>query len=176
MYLLHVCMILVAHFCPSISVCCIMCLNRPLLLVWQPIRPLQPTLPMSVMLFAQVKLLIIVWCNQLDLSCVRSLSATTTTASGYFLILVGIPGSGKSFLCQNLQRGDWVIASQDNLGSVAAVRACVGDALRNNRCVVLDRCNASKRGRKTWIKYAKKIVPPSQVYRCLYLARHHAYV
>ena len=74
----------------------------------------------------------------------------------WIIILVGVPGSGKSTLCELLKQQGWVIACQDELGSVSAVRATltrVSERVTGKRCMVLDRCNVSRKGRKAWLRF-----------------------
>ena len=74
------------------------------------------------------------------------------------MILVGIPGSGKSYFSENLAETheDIVVISQDTLGSRGAceeeLRRIIKDKTKK---IILDRCNHKKSDRKDWIDCAK---------------------
>lgn len=74
-----------------------------------------------------------------------------------FLVLAGVPGSGKSLLSETLTRvmpWRYVRVNQDTLRSRQACILAAEDAIRNNRCPIIDRCNVSKEQRKFWIDLA----------------------
>jgi atypical dual specificity phosphatase len=70
------------------------------------------------------------------------------------LVLVGLPGSGKSHFAQALLRSNpqkYVSISQDELGSRGACEEALGKAAkRGSVTVVLDRCNATAADRAQW--------------------------
>lgn len=69
------------------------------------------------------------------------------------IILVGLPGSGKSTIC-NKWFPTYVRISQDELGSRdACIKECK-KALESGFSVIIDRCNSSVSQRKHWIKLA----------------------
>ena len=71
-------------------------------------------------------------------------------------VLVGLPGSGKSWLSNALlarNPSGWIRISQDESGSRSSCEADIGRAPRGRR-VLLDRCNAAASDRKEWLKLA----------------------
>jgi hypothetical protein len=89
------------------------------------------------------------------------------------LVLVGLPGSGKSSFAAALQAssaGGWERVSQDDLGSRGACEAMLGRATKgfaNGKNaggkgpshVMLDRCNCTKAERKQWLSVAFNPAP-----------------
>ena len=70
--------------------------------------------------------------------------------------LVGLPGSGKSWLSNALlarNPSGWIRISQDESGSRSSCEAEIGRAPRGRR-VLLDRCNSAASDRKEWLKLA----------------------
>lgn len=72
------------------------------------------------------------------------------------LILVGLPGSGKSSIARQLESCGWVRINQDELGSRNKCKELMEKALVENKKVVIDRCNFDVRQRKSWIDLATK--------------------
>ncbi|KAF9016890.1 ATP dependent DNA ligase [Hymenopellis radicata] len=71
-------------------------------------------------------------------------------------ILVGLPGSGKSWLSQALVKRDpkvWTYISQDEIGSRAFCENTIGRHPSTKR-VILDRCNTSPADRRAWLDLA----------------------
>ncbi|KAF8634976.1 hypothetical protein AX15_000699 [Amanita polypyramis BW_CC] len=71
-------------------------------------------------------------------------------------VLVGLPGSGKSWLSNSLltrNPSGWLRISQDDSGSRSSCEVEIGKAPRGQR-VLLDRCNAPASDRKEWLKLA----------------------
>jgi tRNA uridine 5-carbamoylmethylation protein Kti12 len=67
------------------------------------------------------------------------------------LLLVGLPGSGKSTVAETLCRvlpWKYVRVNQDELGSRQACLLLTETVLRENKCPVIDRCNISKQQRQ----------------------------
>eukprot|EP01124_Arcella_intermedia_P032352 TRINITY_DN7527_c0_g1_i1.p1 TRINITY_DN7527_c0_g1~~TRINITY_DN7527_c0_g1_i1.p1 ORF type:complete len:173 (+),score=48.24 TRINITY_DN7527_c0_g1_i1:68-586(+) len=73
-----------------------------------------------------------------------------------FLILVGLPGSGKSTIAKELEKSGWIRANQDELGSAGECQKVIAKAVKHNANVVLDRCNTMEKERKMFITEAKK--------------------
>ncbi|KAF5312508.1 hypothetical protein D9619_002544 [Psilocybe cf. subviscida] len=72
-------------------------------------------------------------------------------------ILVGLPGSGKSFFAKSLLARDptkWVYISQDDTGSRSICENAIGRAPAKGNRVILDRCNTSAADRKLWLQLA----------------------
>eukprot|EP01123_Difflugia_compressa_P003117 TRINITY_DN1399_c0_g2_i1.p1 TRINITY_DN1399_c0_g2~~TRINITY_DN1399_c0_g2_i1.p1 ORF type:complete len:173 (-),score=35.07 TRINITY_DN1399_c0_g2_i1:124-642(-) len=78
------------------------------------------------------------------------------SSRSFFLILVGLPGSGKSTIAIELEKQGWLRANQDELGTAAECQKVIAKALKHNVNVVLDRCNTMEKERKMFITEAKK--------------------
>jgi predicted kinase len=69
------------------------------------------------------------------------------------IILVGLPGSGKSSVCHNWFPG-YVRINQDTLGNR---QACIDEMVRllsEKKDVIIDRVNSTKQQRKFWVDIA----------------------
>jgi predicted kinase/predicted phosphohydrolase len=72
------------------------------------------------------------------------------------IVLVGIPGSGKSSVARILQnKYGYVRINQDELGSRGACVEAATQALKLGKGVVIDRCNVDAGQRAPWIDLAK---------------------
>ncbi|KAG2446828.1 hypothetical protein HYH02_008388 [Chlamydomonas schloesseri] len=72
------------------------------------------------------------------------------------IVLVGLPGAGKTFLARRLvARGNWRHVSQDELGSRRACEQECAGALRQGWNVVVDRCNFDEQQRSHWVQIAR---------------------
>ena len=74
------------------------------------------------------------------------------------LVVVGLPGSGKSTFSANVRENDpdrWAVANQDTLGNRQACERAVECALRDGKSVLIDRSNFDERQRATWVKLAR---------------------
>ncbi|KAG7444986.1 uncharacterized protein BT62DRAFT_970179 [Guyanagaster necrorhizus] len=72
------------------------------------------------------------------------------------LVLVGLPGAGKSWLAQALMKRDpknWTCISQDDLRSRASCETAIGRKPSTRR-TLLDRCNPSAAERGAWLALA----------------------
>lgn len=78
-----------------------------------------------------------------------SVGATTATV----LIMVGRPGSGKSWLASAIakRRRNTIVINQDEGGRAACERQW-GRAQSSDMLIILDRCNPSKKERKRWLR------------------------
>ena len=66
-----------------------------------------------------------------------------------FVVLVGLPGAGKSTFARALsQGGEWEVISRDALGSTDAVESAVVNAIKAGKRVLVDRCNVRVADRK----------------------------
>lgn len=71
----------------------------------------------------------------------------------HLLVLVGVPGSGKSTVAERLRKeAGWAVVSQDVLGDRRACESATAKYLRQGRNVVVDRCNFDVRQRATWLQ------------------------
>ncbi len=68
------------------------------------------------------------------------------------LILVGLPGCGKSTFCNRLR--DWVRISQDDLGNRKRCESFMKESLPKGHRVVIDRCNFDFAQRAHWFNIA----------------------
>lgn len=70
-------------------------------------------------------------------------------------VLVGLPGSGKSWVSKSLLTRDptaWTLISQDDSGSRSSCETQIGKVPRGR--VLLDRCNTAASDRKSWLDLA----------------------
>ena len=71
------------------------------------------------------------------------------------LLLCGLPGCGKSTFSQGLeQRGGWIRVSPDDIGIMEECKKLIEKGLKHGSNVVLDRCNASDKERKMFVREA----------------------
>ncbi|KAL3787877.1 hypothetical protein HJC23_000419 [Cyclotella cryptica] len=81
----------------------------------------------------------------------------------FVLILVGIPGSGKStFACRLEELAPWkyVRVSQDSIGNRRDCEVLTRRILSQNRIPIIDRCNFNLEQRKYWIDIANEARVP----------------
>mmetsp|Transcript_84 Transcript_84/g.182 ORF Transcript_84/g.182 Transcript_84/m.182 type:complete len:216 (-) Transcript_84:165-812(-) len=77
----------------------------------------------------------------------------------FVLVLVGIPGSGKSHFASRLENsmpGNFVRINQDSLGTRRKCETLARRTLAEGKVAVIDRCNFDFAQRKTWIDMAEK--------------------
>jgi len=72
------------------------------------------------------------------------------------LIMVGLPGSGKSTMANELVKLGWERVNQDEMGTRKVCEQRMEQSLRRGKSVVVDRCNFDVSQRKTWFKIASK--------------------
>lgn len=72
------------------------------------------------------------------------------------ILLVGLPGSGKSELAKSYKSQGFEIINQDTLGSRSACLSAMREALNNNKDVLIDRTNINKKQRSYFIAIAKE--------------------
>lgn len=80
--------------------------------------------------------------------------AAAAASASRVLLLVGLPGSGKTtFALRLVEGGGWVRVSQDDVGgSRAAVERSFMEALESGHAVVVDRCNCTVQQRRWFIR------------------------
>jgi len=81
-------------------------------------------------------------------------------ASYNVLVLVGIPGSGKSTFAQRLADRGWIKCCQDDLGDRVACERFAWEALSQGGRVVIDRCNVTVEERISWLDLCRAVRGP----------------
>ncbi|KAH9257003.1 hypothetical protein BASA81_004824 [Batrachochytrium salamandrivorans] len=84
------------------------------------------------------------------------------------VVLVGLPGSGKSTLCSKLVESApaATVLSQDLLGKAKCEKQCrelLLSSLEEPRVIVVDRTNLSPKQRATWLDMVAKHCPSAKV-------------
>jgi atypical dual specificity phosphatase len=77
-----------------------------------------------------------------------------TSGNVKFLMLVGLPGSGKSYVAESIslrRAGQTIIISQDDSGSRSACESQIQGKYKDDTLVILDRCNPEVSDRKYWL-------------------------
>ena len=72
------------------------------------------------------------------------------------LVLVGLPGSGKSYFASKLEKesfSQYVRVNQDSLGTRKKCETACRQALKKGKSVIIDRCNFNKQQREHWLKF-----------------------
>ncbi|ORE01914.1 P-loop containing nucleoside triphosphate hydrolase protein [Rhizopus microsporus var. microsporus] len=82
--------------------------------------------------------------------------------SNRILLLVGLPGSGKSTLSKELVKckSGWERINQDDMGSRKACEMHAKRFLNKKLSIVIDRCNFDEKQRKTWVDLGQKYNVP----------------
>lgn len=83
------------------------------------------------------------------------------------LIVMGLPGSGKSTIANKLTKLGWTRVNQDEMGNRKAVEASTKTALTKGQNVVIDRCNIDFEQRVHFLELAYKAGVTDV--RCLWL-------
>eukprot|EP01130_Rhizamoeba_saxonica_P016256 TRINITY_DN747_c0_g1_i1.p1 TRINITY_DN747_c0_g1~~TRINITY_DN747_c0_g1_i1.p1 ORF type:complete len:738 (+),score=178.47 TRINITY_DN747_c0_g1_i1:260-2215(+) len=73
----------------------------------------------------------------------------------HMIVMMGVPGSGKSTIANTLVPSGWVRVNQDELGNRRKCESRTRQALQNGRSVVIDRCNIDIDQRSVWLKMAR---------------------
>src|SRR5271166_4600417 len=69
-------------------------------------------------------------------------------------VLVGMPGSGKSTFAKIIPNSN--VINQDIIGNRHKCIKKTKDLLKENKSVIIDRCNINKKQRSYWINIAKE--------------------
>lgn len=109
-------------------------------------------------------------------------SSRNTLNAVSILVLVGLPGSGKSTFASALHEYSYCkCVNQDELKSRGLCLSAASEALTSSTHVIIDRCNQTKKQRDHWIQLAKGLVsktgdstgdqslPDRIVVHCVYL-------
>lgn len=91
---------------------------------------------------------------------------TSTAEMPFMLMLVGIPGSGKSTFATTLESAapsKYVRINQDTLGSRRKCEDATRRALQQNKCPVIDRCNFDPSQRQYFVDIAREYRVPVHV-------------
>jgi predicted kinase len=82
----------------------------------------------------------------------------STAEQPFVLILVGLPGSGKSHFASRLEEKSarFVRINQDVLGDRPACEKLARSVLADGKIAVIDRCNFDVNQRKKWIQIANE--------------------
>ena len=82
----------------------------------------------------------------------------STAEQPFVLILVGLPGSGKSHFASRLEEKSarFVRINQDVLGDRPACEKLARSVLADGKIAVIDRCNFDVKQRKKWVQIANE--------------------
>ncbi|KAK4527518.1 hypothetical protein GAYE_SCF40G5440 [Galdieria yellowstonensis] len=83
-------------------------------------------------------------------------SCSNSSTRRILLILVGIPGSGKTCFSKKLESKGWYRVCQDELQTRQQCENYAIEYLSQNKPTVVDRCNVTKEQRATWINIGKQ--------------------
>ena len=81
------------------------------------------------------------------------------------LVLVGLPGSGKSYFASKLEKesfSQYVRVNQDSLGTRKKCETACRQALSKGKSVIIDRCNFDKQQREHWLKFGVQFGVPCE--------------
>jgi predicted kinase len=93
---------------------------------------------------------------------------TSTPSKQKMIIMVGVPGSGKSTVANRLikMNQNWIRVNQDELKTRKACEHVARDNLKKGKSIIVDRCNFDIQQRNVWIKLASEFSVTD--IRCLY--------
>jgi predicted kinase len=81
------------------------------------------------------------------------------------LVLVGLPGSGKSYFASKVEKeslSQYVRINQDSLGTRKNCEASCRQALSRGKSVIIDRCNFDATQREHWLAIGKEFGVPCE--------------
>lgn len=81
---------------------------------------------------------------------------TNRTVSPRMMVLIGLPGSGKSTFAKRLTSYGWKRVNQDELGNRKKCEALTIRYLEEGKNVIIDRCNIDFQQRSTWVLLANQ--------------------
>jgi predicted kinase len=73
------------------------------------------------------------------------------------VVLVGLPGSGKSTVAERLVEKGYTRVNQDDLGSRNKYKGIMVEAIKAGKKVIIDRVNFDRQQRQSWIDLAHKL-------------------
>ena len=86
----------------------------------------------------------------------KQLSSNSNSNPPCILVLVGLPGSGKSYFASKLEKesfSQYVRVNQDALGTRKKCETACRQALSRGKSVIIDRCNFDATQREHWLKF-----------------------
>lgn len=75
------------------------------------------------------------------------------------ILLVGLPGSGKSRLASRIAEHGWIVCCQDDLGHRTACEQLAWETLEQGGHIVIDRTNVCAYQRRQWIQLCQAVCP-----------------
>ncbi len=85
---------------------------------------------------------------------ILQLEPQTRPVAVRMVVLVGPPGSGKSFVAELFRKRSWVIVNQDKMGNRGKCERAARRALDSGSSVLIDRTNIDHLQRSHWLKIA----------------------
>jgi predicted kinase len=79
------------------------------------------------------------------------------------IVLVGLPGSGKSHLAKRLGECGWTVCCRDDLGDRTACEQLAWESLEQGGHVVIDRTNVCARQRGQWVQLCRAASPDARI-------------
>ncbi|KAJ8902002.1 hypothetical protein NDN08_004203 [Rhodosorus marinus] len=73
----------------------------------------------------------------------------------HVLVLVGIPGAGKTTFASRLVERGWVRVCQDVLGTRTKCERVATSSIMEGKNIVIDRCNFNRKQREPWVRIAE---------------------
>ena len=92
---------------------------------------------------------------------ILQLEPQTRPVAVRMVVLVGPPGSGKSFIAELFRKRGWEIVNQDTLGNRKKCEHAARLALDSGRRVLIDRTNIDAHQRSHWVNIAREYSVPN---------------